>query len=122
MGSTNKTLDPETTGQLMTRLAKVLDQQCRQRQTLTYLQAADAIAVPGPWRIHKTTRLLERLLRQDLIDGRPPRSALVVSRQGTGLPADGFFDRAQRLGAFDGADPAAFHARILERLFVEPGR
>ncbi len=118
----SKTLDPETAERLLNEMAALLDRQRRRRQTLTYLQLADALAMPGPCRIHKTTRLLERLLKQDLAAGRPPRAALVVSRQGTGLPAEGFFHRAQRLGAFDGGDPVAFHAGVLAQLFAEtPG-
>lgn len=117
----SKNLDPETSERLLGQVAAVLEEQRRRQKTLTYLQLADAVAMPGPCRIHKTTRLLERLLKQDLAAGRAPRAALVVSRQGTGLPADGFFERARRLGAFDGVDSAAFHAEVLAELFAESG-
>ena len=99
------------------KLAGVLDQARRERKTLTYLQVADALAMPGPHRIHKTTRLIEILMKHDVEQGRTPRSALAVSRARSGRPAPGFFDRAQRLKLFDGSDPEAFHDRLLEELF-----
>lgn len=106
----------------MRRLAALLDQARVQRQTLTYLEVADALAMPGPKRIHKTTRLIEILLKRDAQAGRPLRSALVTSRARPGLPAEGFFDRARRLGLFDGRDPEGFHARLLESLFADGDR
>ncbi len=99
------------------RLRAVLEQARRQRRTLTYLQAADAIDIAPPRRIHKLSRLVEILLKQDVQAGRPPLAALVVSRVRNGLPAPGFFDRARRLGLFDGHDPAQFHAGLLRDLF-----
>jgi len=100
------------------RLAALLDQARVQRRTLTYLEVADALAVPGPKRIHKTTRLIEMLLKRDAEAGRPIRSALVTSRASPGLPARGFFDRARRMGLYDGGDPAVFHRRLLDELFA----
>lgn len=102
-------------------LRAVLEQARRERRTLTYLQAADAIGVPPPHRIHKLTRLVEILLKQDVDADRIPLAALVVSRARAGLPAPGFFDRAQRLGIFNGDDPLAFHAELLESLFASTG-
>lgn len=97
-------------------VAAVLDRCAARQQTLTYLELADAIAMPGPQRIHRTTRLLEILMKRDAQAGRPIRSALVVSRLGHGLPAEGFFERAHRLGLYDGEDPAAFHAALVRRV------
>ena len=102
---------------LLARMAAVLDRHATQRRTLTYLELADAIAMPGPQRIHRTTRLLEILMKRDAEAGRPIRSALAVSRVGRSLPAEGFFDRARRLGLFDGQDPLDCHARLLAAVF-----
>ncbi len=101
------------------RLAALLDRARVQRRTLTYLEVADALAIPSPKRIHKTARLIELLLKQDAEAGRPIRAALVTSRARPGLPAEGFFDRARRLGLYAGGDPATFHAALLERLFSD---
>lgn len=110
-------LDAETQSRLLAELESLLEQLRTQRRTMTYLDVADHLAVPGPHRIHKTTRLLELLLKQDVEDGRVPRSALVVSRIGRGRPAAGFFHRARGLGLWDGVDPARFHDALVARLF-----
>lgn len=101
------------------RVRLVLDEHARKHQTLSYLELADAVAMPGPQRIHRITRLLEILMKEDFGAGRPIRSALVVSRVGRGLPAEGFFDRARRLGLFEGDNPADFHRRLLSVLFSQ---
>ena len=99
-------------------LRRVLDDARVQRRTLTYLEAADAIRLPPPRRIHRVTRLLERLMREDAEAGRPIRAALVVSRIRDGLPAPGFFDRAVRLGVISAGQSAeAAHRQLLARLF-----
>lgn len=87
---------------------------------MTYLQAADAIGIEPPQRIHQLARLVEILLKQDIDAGRTPLAALVVSRARRGLPAPGFFERARRLGIFDGENPGEFHASLLESLFDTP--
>lgn len=103
--------------QYIRRLAALLDQARVQRRTMTYLEVADTLAIPGPKRIHKTTSLVEILLKLDAQAGRPLRAALVTSRARPGLPAEGFFDRARRMGLHDGSNPAAFHDGLLEELF-----
>jgi len=111
-----KNLGADERERLLVRMARVLDSVAVQGGTITYLELADSIAMPGPQRIHRTTRLLEMLMKRDAEAGRPLRSALAISRVGPGLPAAGFFDRAQRLGLFDGREPARFHARLLGQL------
>lgn len=103
------------------RLRGILEQARRERRTVTYLQAADAVGIEPPRRIHKLSRLVETLLKQDVDAARPPLAAIVVSRARAGLPAPGFFDRAARLGIFDGRDPAGFHAQLLALLFDSTG-
>lgn len=104
------------------RLRAVLEQARRERRTVTYLQAADAVGVEAPQRIHKLSRLVEILLKEDVDAGNPPLAALVVSRVRDGLPAPGFFDRAARLGIFDGSHPARFHSELLCSLFDSTGK
>lgn len=103
--------------QQLDRLSGILESARRERTTLTYLQAADAMALEPPHRIHKITRLLELLLNRDARAGRPLLAALVVSRVRGGSPGPGFFDRARRLGLFDGTEPERFHHQLLEDLF-----
>lgn len=105
----------------LVRLRALLEQARRERRTVTYLQAADGLGVEPPHRIHKLSRLVEILLKQDVEAGRTPLAALVVSRVRGGLPAPGFFDRAARLGIFDGSDPARFHSELLAMLYDSTG-
>ena len=116
-----ESLSPDEYESYLEQLAELLARARRQQRTLTYLEVADALGMPGPGRIHKTTRLLETLLARDAQAGRPLRAALVVSRTGSGRPARGFFERAQQLGLHDGHDPEGFHARLLAQLFAERG-
>lgn len=102
------------------RLAALLDQARFQRCTLTYLEVADQLAVPGPNRIQKIAHLLEMLLEQDANAGRPIRAALVTSRARPGLPAEGFFECARRLGLYTGNnDDEAFHSELLADLLSD---
>jgi len=109
----------ELAGAQWTDMLAILDQRARAGQTLTYLELADAIALPGPHRIHRLTELLESLLSVDSMAQRPIRAALVTSRARPGRPAPGFFDCAQRLGLFDGADPDRFHDALLAQVFAD---
>lgn len=102
----------------MTAIVRVLEAARRGRHTLTYLELADAVAMPGPQRIHKTAVLLEILLARDSAAGRPILSALAVSRTPPYLPAQGFFDRARELALFTGDDAPAFHRRLLMELYA----
>lgn len=104
--------------ELMACVRQVLSGQQGLQKTLTYLELADKVAMPGPQRIHRITRLLEKTMTEDARAGQPLQAALVVSRVGSGLPAEGFFDRARRLGMFDGHDPQAFHRSQLRALFA----
>ena len=101
----------------MARVKSVLGMQASRQELLTYLELADRVAMPGPQRIHRITRLLERLMQEDVAHGRPVRSALVVSRIGHGLPAEGFFDRARRLQILVNEDQRSFHCRQIEAVF-----
>lgn len=99
-------------------LRRVLEQARIQRRTLTYLQVADALALAPPRRIHRVTRLVERLMREQVAAGEPPLSALVISRVRDGLPAPGFFALAERLGVVEpGQPPEHAHACLLDDLF-----
>lgn len=99
-------------------LRHLLDQARIQRRLLSYLEAADGIDLHPPKRIHRLTRLLERLIREDARSDRPIRAALVVSRVRARLPAPGFFDLLVRLGRIDADhDPSRVHAELLAELF-----
>lgn len=81
--------------------------------TATYAQAADALGIEEPHRIHQLTQALEASMELDAAADRPFRAAVIVSRTRGGLPAPGFFVCAARLGRYDGPEDgpaaAAFH-------------
>lgn len=79
---------------------------------MTYQQVANALGLTPPRTIQRVAQALEQLMEEDVAAGRPMVAALVVSRQGAGLPAAGFFERAVALGRF----PA--DARQHEALYI----
>ena len=99
------------------RLAEHLDECRAHKKTITYLEAADAIGVAAPLRIHQITQLLEKLIEHDHKLEQPIRAALVVSRDNTGLPGDGFFLKAKELGLMRDMTAENFHQHFLDRLF-----
>ncbi|WP_016855080.1 hypothetical protein [Halomonas smyrnensis] len=72
---------------------------------LTYQRLAEALALTPPRTIRRVALALEQLMREDAAAGRPFIAALVVSRQGEGLPREGFFALAVELGRLP-QDPA----------------
>lgn len=86
----------------------------------SYAEAAEALGIPPPHRIHKLTVALETAMEIDAAAGRPFRAAVIVSRARAGLPAPGFFDCARRLGRYegppDGPGAVAFHRAQLAAL------
>ncbi|MCO7248123.1 hypothetical protein [Halomonas sp. Mc5H-6] len=79
---------------------------------MTYQQVANALGLTPPRTIQRVAQALEQLMEEDVAVGRPMVAALVVSRQGAGLPASGFFEQAVALGRF----PA--DARQHEALYI----
>ncbi|WP_319022838.1 hypothetical protein [Salinicola avicenniae] len=74
---------------------------------MTYQQVVEALGLQPPRTIQRVAQALETLMREDAEQDRPFIAALVVSRRGEGLPAQGFFDLAVDLGRFP-ADPAQY--------------
>ncbi len=98
-------------------LVEHLDSCRQQQQTTTYLEVADAIGIQPPQRIHQLTELLEALMEHDQKQCQAQRAALVVSRSGAFLPANGFFLKAQTLGLITDASAEQFHQQCLKSLF-----
>ena len=90
---------------LSTRIRRLLETAPRETLPLTYQQLAEALGLQPPRTIQRVAQALETLMREDAQQRRPFIAALVVSRRGEGLPAQGFFDLAVALRRFP-ADPA----------------
>tara|TARA_B100000678_G_C17899990_1_gene378952 strand:+ start:68 stop:412 length:345 start_codon:yes stop_codon:yes gene_type:complete len=84
---------------------RLLETAPRETLPLTYQQLAEALGLQPPRTIQRVAQALETLMREDAQQRRPFIAALVVSRRGEGLPAQGFFDLAVALRRFP-ADPA----------------
>jgi hypothetical protein len=95
----------------MTDLEQRLASLAASGQTVTYGTLARDLG----WRMAELTAALERLMHDDAREGCPFRAALCSGRLSGDLPARGFFDLAEALGA-DVSDPSAFVARERRRL------
>ena len=115
-----------STPTLASRLRSHLQSRAVLGQTLTYLEAAQAMQLVPPQTIHQITNALELLMAEDVAAGRPLIAALVVGKMRDGLPAPGFFECAAQLGRFAGAasgpDARAFHALELKAALVWWGK
>ncbi|GEK72030.1 MULTISPECIES: hypothetical protein [Halomonas] len=90
---------------LSARVRRLLEAAPDDRLPLTYQRLAEALALTPPRTIRRVALALEQLMREDAAAGRPFIAALVVSRQGEGLPRTGFFELAVELGRLP-EDPA----------------
>ncbi|MEQ8196259.1 MAG: hypothetical protein RIB59_17385 [Rhodospirillales bacterium] len=89
------------------------------RGTVTYRVLAKALDVRPPNTIHQIGDALAALMAEDRAEGRPFLAALVLSKARNGLPSPHFFDIANRLGRYAGAETGEeahrFHAGELVR-------
>lgn len=100
---------------LPSQVRQLLETAPRETLPLTYQQLAEALGLQPPRTIQRVAQALETLMREDAEHDQPFIAALVVSRRGEGLPAQGFFDLAVELGRFP-ADPAQ-HAETWRQEF-----
>jgi hypothetical protein len=103
---------------LIARLAEL----AAQPTTISYGELARALAIPGPGAIAKLTAELEILMEEDAQAGLPFRAAVCEGRLSNGLPAQGFFDKAQALGRYQDQNPTEFVAcerNLLHRNFAQ---
>ena len=98
------------------RVDAALDQLCVLGETMTYREFAHWLGIPGPGQIQTLTRALEATMAFDAQARRPPRASWVVSQRPPGLPAQGFFERAQQLGMMSTEPPSEIHQSWLMAL------
>ena len=70
----------------------------KEESQITYNALAIAAKMTGPYKIHRLTLWLEQMMVEDHCCGRPFRAAVVISKARNGLPAPGFFKKADQLG------------------------
>ena len=111
-------------GTLKERLSEELLEQARTGLPVTYKELAGRLALSPPRTIHRLAGALEQLMDEDIAAGRPLLA--VVSKARPGLPARGFFLKAQASGLFPGhpagQEAVEFHAREVRRALRFYGR
>ena len=70
----------------------------KEKSQITYHALAIAAKMTGPYKIYRLTLWLEEMMAEDHCRGRPFRAAVVISKARNGLPAPGFFEKADQLG------------------------
>ncbi|MBZ9567725.1 hypothetical protein KGQ91_08515 [Modicisalibacter tunisiensis] len=85
---------------LAAQVRRLLETTPREALPMTYHQVAETLGLQPPRIIQQVALALEETMREDAEAEQPFMAALVVSRQGQGLPARGFFDLAVALGRF----------------------
>jgi hypothetical protein len=98
------------------KAGRLLDELARTGQTITYRDMAQQLGLSGPKKISQLSLILENIMSADVVDGRPLRAALVVSRVAPHMPRPGFFDHARQLGVLSDQDPALYHQTIVDAL------
>ncbi|SLN48470.1 hypothetical protein [Oceanibacterium hippocampi] len=110
---------------LEARLRHYLEGLAATRRTVTYGEAAMALALAPPHTIHRVATALEIMMAEDAAAGRPLLAALVTSKVRGDMPAPGFFAKAKKLGLHDGSDHGAtaeiFVRMERERLWAAAG-
>ncbi|MFG6177882.1 hypothetical protein ACGTN6_11615 [Halomonas sp. THAF12] len=95
--------------ELTRRVRHLLESAPETALPLTYQQLAEALELTPPRTIRRVALALEALMREDARAKRPFLAALVVGRQGEGLPRVGFFELAVELGRF----PEGSNAQVM---------
>ncbi len=108
------TQDEKSNGPTADRIRAYLCGTAGRAEPVTYQALAKALDLSPPNTIHQVSVALEQLIQEDVAADRPLIAALVISKARGGLPAPGFFDCAERLGRFHGADMGAFYSAEFE--------
>ena len=104
---------------LADRVRRHLTEIAAQGQSVTYRALAQQLDLEPPNTIQQLTRALEQLMQEDAAAGHPLIAALVVSKATGGIPRQGFFECAQRIGCFHGdafgVEAISFHDAEFKR-------
>ena len=91
----------------------------KKESQITYHALATAAQMTGPHKIHRLTLWLEEMMAEDHKSGRPFRAAVVISKARDGLPAPGFFQKADQLGLkFKTVDRAQQYKAYLQNVYA----
>jgi len=110
---------------LKTRLCCHLNYLVSIKSTSTYGKVADYCEIPSPRKIRKLNELLLSITQDDIINNKPLRAAVVVSKiekySNSALPFEDFFDLVSSNKLYAGKkikySKIKFHKDILDNLF-----
>ena len=110
---------------LNAQLRAALTEQAKVGGPISYRDLAARLGLKPPQTIHRVALALESLMDEDAAADRPLLAALCIGKTQPGIPAPGFFLKAQALGLFPGdaagPDAEAFHAHELQRAIAYYG-
>jgi hypothetical protein len=101
--------EPDMAEDLSIKVRHYLQSLSGDQVPVTYQALAQAMGLRPPNTIRQISEILEVLMAEDAAANRPFISALVISKGRSGLPAQGFFDCARKLGRYAGGDDQGFH-------------
>lgn len=109
-----------------TRLCSHLNYLMSIREIKTYAEVAEYCEIPSPGKIRKLNELLLEITKEDIIEKKPLRTALIVSKievvNGVRIPNEDFFKLLKCYNIYRGKNDKIsitnFHKRLIENLFI----
>ena len=108
-----------------TRVSSYLNYLISVKETRTYLEIADKCDIKPPGKIRKISRILLNITENDIIDNKPIRSAVIVSKinkmNGNNIPHEDFFLFLSKNKIYNGEKNiksyTQFHKKLIKELF-----
>ena len=110
---------------LETRVSSYLNFLIAVKQTRTYSEIADKCDIKPPGKIRKISRILLKITENDIVDKKPLRSAVIVSKinkmNGNNIPHEDFFLFLFKNKIYNGEKNiksyTQFHEKLIKELF-----
>lgn len=108
-----------------TRVSSYLNFLISVKETRTYSEIADKCHIKPPGKIRKISRILLKITENDIIDKKPIRSAVIVSKinkmNGNNIPHEDFFLFLHKNKIYNGEKNiksyTQFHKKLIRELF-----
>ena len=108
-----------------TRVSSYLNFLISVKETRTYSEIADKCDIKPPGKIRKISRILLKITENDIIDKKPIRSAVIVSKinkmDGNNIPHEDFFLLLFKNKMYNGEKNiksyTQFHTKLIRELF-----
>ena len=108
-----------------TRVSSYLNFLISVKETRTYSEIADKCDIKPPGKIRKISRILLKITKNDIIDDKPIRTAVIVSKinkmNGNDIPHEDFFLFLSKHKIYNGEKNiksyTQFHKKLIRELF-----